>query len=96
LHRGLSKAPASLMRPRLIVFVDPHVQVGLQLVDRTVHLFAERDTVPALHMIDDEDLFAPFFRNPESSDAWRTILAVLFGLPTNGAKRLHQARRDQG
>src|SRR5262249_27866477 len=33
------------MWPRLIVFRNPCVQVGLQLVDRTVHLFAERDTV---------------------------------------------------
>jgi hypothetical protein len=32
------------MWPRLSVFRDPCIQVGLQLVDRTVHLFAERDT----------------------------------------------------
>jgi hypothetical protein len=33
------------MWPRLIVFLDPGIQIGLQLVDRTVHLFAERDTI---------------------------------------------------
>src|SRR5438034_1086590 len=33
------------MWPRLIVFRDPGFQVSLQLVDRTVHLFAERDTI---------------------------------------------------
>jgi hypothetical protein len=30
---------------RLIVFRDPRIQAGLQLVDRTVHLFAERNTI---------------------------------------------------
>jgi hypothetical protein len=33
------------MWPRFIVFRDPCIQVGLQLVDRTVHLFAERHTI---------------------------------------------------
>src|SRR6266567_3652449 len=45
LHWRFAKAPASLMWPRLIVFRDPGIQVSLQLVDRTVHLFAERDTI---------------------------------------------------
>ena len=33
------------MRPRLIVFRDPAIQIGLQLVDRTIHLLSEGDTV---------------------------------------------------
>ena len=33
------------MWPRLIVFLDPDIEIGLQLVDRTIHLLAERDTV---------------------------------------------------
>ena len=33
------------MWPRLIVFLDPGIQIGLQLVDRTIHLLAEGDTV---------------------------------------------------
>ena len=33
------------MWPRLIVFLDPGIQIDLQLVDRTIHLLAERDTV---------------------------------------------------
>ena len=33
------------MWPLLIVLADPQIQIGLQLVDRTIHLFAERDTV---------------------------------------------------
>ena len=33
------------MRPRLIVLFDPAIQIGLQLVDRTIDLFAESDTV---------------------------------------------------
>ena len=33
------------MRPRLIVFRDPAIQVGLQLVERTIHLLAEGNTV---------------------------------------------------
>src|SRR5262245_66311330 len=45
LQWSFPEAPASLMWPRRIVFCNPCVQVGLQLVDRTVHLFAERDTV---------------------------------------------------
>ena len=33
------------MWPLLIVLADPQIEVGLQLVDRTIHLFAERDTL---------------------------------------------------
>src|SRR5690242_11144484 len=33
------------MWPLLIVLMDPQIEIGLQLVDRTIHLFAERDTV---------------------------------------------------
>src|SRR5256886_16479656 len=45
LHRRLAEAPASLMWPRLIVFAKPQIKIGLQLVDRTIHLFAEGDAV---------------------------------------------------
>ena len=33
------------MWPLLIVLADPQIEIGLQLVERTIHLFAERDTV---------------------------------------------------
>jgi hypothetical protein len=33
------------MWPRFIVFLDPGIQIGLQLVDRTIHLLAEGDTL---------------------------------------------------
>jgi hypothetical protein len=33
------------MGPRLVVFVDPYIKIGLQLVNGTVHLFAERDAI---------------------------------------------------
>ena len=33
------------MWPCFVVFAEPDIEIGLQLVDRTVHLFAERDTV---------------------------------------------------
>src|SRR5580700_7067045 len=45
LHRRLAEAPAPVMGPRLIVLVNPDIEIGLQLVDETIHLFAERDTV---------------------------------------------------
>jgi len=45
LHWRFAKAPASLMWPLLIVLVDPQIEIGLQLVDRTIHFFAERDTI---------------------------------------------------
>ena len=45
MHRRLAEAPASLMGPRLIVLVNPDIEISLQLVDETIHLFAERDTV---------------------------------------------------
>src|SRR6266568_5697823 len=45
LHRRLAEAPASLMWPRLIVFANPQIKIGLELVDRTIHLFAEGDAV---------------------------------------------------
>src|SRR6266700_1593522 len=31
--------------PRLIVFANPQIKIGLELVDRTIHLFAESDAV---------------------------------------------------
>src|SRR5262245_1986319 len=45
LHRGFPEAPTALMRSRLIVFAHPPIEVGLQLVDRTIHLLAKRDTI---------------------------------------------------
>src|SRR5215203_6328583 len=45
LHRRFSEAPASLMWPCLIVLSDPQIDVDLQLVDRTIHLFSKRDPV---------------------------------------------------
>ena len=32
-----------------------------------------------LSVIDDDNLFKPWFKNPESWQAWRAFLAVLFG-----------------
>jgi hypothetical protein len=36
LHRRLAEAPAPLMGPRLIVLVNPDIEIGLQLVDETI------------------------------------------------------------
>jgi hypothetical protein len=43
LHRGLSETPAALMGALFVVIADPQIEINLQLVDRTVQLFAERD-----------------------------------------------------
>src|SRR3984893_1445364 len=45
LHRRLAKTPASLMWPFLVVAIDPFIKIGLQGLDRSVELLAERDTV---------------------------------------------------
>src|SRR5215472_18791200 len=45
LHRGLAKAPAALMGSLLVVFGDPHIKVGLQLIDGAIDFFAERHPV---------------------------------------------------
>src|SRR5205823_8653850 len=45
LHRGLAEAPAALMGSLLVVFDDPGIEVGLQLVDRAIDLLAERQPV---------------------------------------------------
>src|SRR3984893_12197063 len=45
LHRRLAKTPASLMWPFLVVAPDPFIKIGLQGLDRSVELLAERDTV---------------------------------------------------
>ena len=37
--------------------------------------------------MDDENLFAPHFDNPESWVAWRAFLAVLFGFPLDEQQR---------
>jgi len=44
-HRGLTEAPAALMGVLLIVFDQPDVEIGLQLVDRQIDLLAERNPV---------------------------------------------------
>src|SRR5207237_8498915 len=43
--RGLAEAPTALMGSSLIVFGDPGIEVGLQLVDRAIDLLAEGDAV---------------------------------------------------
>ena len=45
LHRGLAEAPAALMGPLLVVFGDPRIKVGLQLVDGAIDLLAKRHPV---------------------------------------------------
>ena len=45
MHRGLAEAPAALMRATIVVFGDPGVEIGLQLVNRVIDLLAERDPV---------------------------------------------------
>src|SRR5215470_20317935 len=44
-HRRLAEAPAALMGPLLVVFDNPGIEVGLQLVDRPIDLLAERHPV---------------------------------------------------
>src|SRR6516162_4532242 len=45
LQRGLAEAPAALMGALLVVFGDPRIKVGLQLVDGAIDLLAERHPV---------------------------------------------------
>src|SRR5262247_1451412 len=45
LHRGLAEAPAALVRPQMVVFDQPGIEISLQLVDAAVDLLAERDTI---------------------------------------------------
>src|SRR5215471_3528761 len=40
-----AKAPTPLMRSTIVVFDQPGVEIGLQLVDRVIDLLAERDPV---------------------------------------------------
>src|SRR5262252_1924683 len=45
LDSTLAEAPAALMWPLPVVFRDPGIEVGLQLVDRAVDLLAERHPI---------------------------------------------------
>ena len=45
LHRRLAEAPSSLVRPFLVVALDPIIEIALQLADRAVDLLAEGDAV---------------------------------------------------
>jgi hypothetical protein len=45
---GFAEAPAALKRSTIIVFDQPGVEIDLQLVERTIDLLAERDTVERL------------------------------------------------
>src|ERR1700758_4225218 len=42
---GLAETPGALMRPVLIVFEEPSIEIGLQLVDRPIDPFSERDPI---------------------------------------------------
>jgi hypothetical protein len=42
---GLAEAPAALMRSTIIVFDQPAIEIGLQLVDRVIVLLAEGHSV---------------------------------------------------
>jgi len=45
LHRRLAEAPTSLMWAYFVVLADPGIEIGLQLIDGTIHLLAECDTI---------------------------------------------------
>jgi hypothetical protein len=45
LHRRFAKTPASLVRPAEIELIEPLIEIGLQLIDRAVELFSERNAV---------------------------------------------------
>ena len=45
LHRGLPETPAALVGALFVVVADPQIEINLQLVDRTVQLFAERNPI---------------------------------------------------
>src|SRR5262245_1074807 len=45
LDSTLAEAPTPLMGPLLVVFGDPSIKVGLQLVDRAIDLFSEHHPV---------------------------------------------------
>ena len=45
LHRRFAEAPSSLVRPFLVVILDPIIEIALQLADRAVDFLAEGDAV---------------------------------------------------
>lgn len=45
MHRRLAEAPTSLMWAYFVVLPDPGIEIGLQLIDGTIHLLAECDTI---------------------------------------------------
>src|SRR3954468_18342273 len=44
-HGCLTEAPTSLVWACFVVFTDPCIEIGLQFIDRTIHLFSKRDAV---------------------------------------------------
>src|SRR3984893_13470922 len=44
LHRRLVEAPAPLMWPRLVVFADPHIKIGLQALALTIFVWTLTDS----------------------------------------------------
>ncbi len=45
LHRRFAEAPSSLVRPFLIVTLDPAIQIDLEIGDRAVDLLAKGDAI---------------------------------------------------
>src|SRR5215469_3374241 len=71
---GLAEAPATLMWSTIIVFNQPGIEIGLQLVDRVIDLLAECDPVKLIQhsamealadsIIRHDDFGAPVFALP--------------------------------
>ena len=45
MHRRFAEAPSSLVRPFLVVVLDPIIEIAVQLADRAVDFLAEGDAV---------------------------------------------------
>ena len=65
-------------------------------ISRSKWAYAMKKTI--LHAIADKQLFAPWFKKPETWAAWHALLAALFGLPMcesdfGDLSRLHRPHR---
>src|SRR5215471_18911009 len=90
LHRGLAEAPATLMWSTIIVFNQPGIEIGLQLVDRVIDLLAECDPVK---LIQHSAMKALAQRCGQAADRrWAASPSSLHGRPL----RLARMRCERG
>jgi hypothetical protein len=80
--------PPRLPRPRIRI-TPPSDAIDIR--PRSSRIISPKPKLTILDAVNDERLFAPFFKNPQSWATWFAILAAIFALPMDAEQlRLYE------